>query len=611
MDILVNGSPVCLKDSFSFEYVEENRLFSGSDGYSLTITFPLRGCPQNLAIFGNINREDVVADKAVFDCSIRDRSFVKHGTITVTEIDDSEVKTQFLEGRSEANFKSAFDEIYINDLDLGHPKFFSPSDISPSDAWNNGVAALDFVALPWVNNESGNIQNCPKYSDGAYIWHSDTKGLSWQPYLLYIAKKICEALHYSYDFYDWEDNEDHRYLLVCNTLPWAWNMPNFAAALPHWTVTEFFSKLEAFLDAEFDIDHRAEHIDFAYTQVRLAQAAPVNIRKVLAEHSVAVSVENENCDYREAKNLAYAECDHEMWKYYSCDWFLKPRKHNAVVYDTLSELLSDNKWLATWNSQGGRGTNRNSVLYAKDIDAYFVVRAVQKTLLKENADLPNRYSYKCILQPINLFGARIVDDSDDAEQNELEFVPAWIDYTDPTYGNCLYLSFSGYDDMDTASAEINVGGHGESAEEYKERIDGTFYQPFTVQALEAGEKNKCDEFYDKIYVGWWDGTADFVNGKLPYPYVDDVVINEDWSGYFRPHSSLRLNDKAANAARKVYAVDTKRKYTFKFLSDTLPNPRALFFIRGKRYVCEKLTASFSEKGMSQLVKGEFWLVKDD
>ena len=158
-----------LKENTSFEFVEENRLFSGSDGYSLTITFPLRGCSQNIAIFGNINRADVAANKAVFDCSIRDGSFVKHGSIVITEINETEVKTQFLEGRSEANFDSDLDKIYINELDLGAPEYLSASQISPSFAWDNGSRNLSCVALPWVNNESGNIQNCPKYENGKYI----------------------------------------------------------------------------------------------------------------------------------------------------------------------------------------------------------------------------------------------------------------------------------------------------------------------------------------------------------------------------------------------------------------------------------------------------------
>ena len=118
MQIYVDNKLAALKKGTSFEYVAENRLFSGSDGYTLTITFPLNDCPQNIAIFGHINRADVATQKVIFDCEIRDKGFYKFGSITITEISESEVKTQFLEGRSEQNFDDTFDDIYINKLDL-------------------------------------------------------------------------------------------------------------------------------------------------------------------------------------------------------------------------------------------------------------------------------------------------------------------------------------------------------------------------------------------------------------------------------------------------------------------------------------------------------------
>ena len=36
------------------------------------------------------------------------------------------------------------------------------------------------------------------------------------------------------------------------------------------------------------------------------------------------------------------------------------------------------------------------------------------------------YLYKCRLQPLNLFGGRIAGDDEDADSQEIEFVPAWI-----------------------------------------------------------------------------------------------------------------------------------------------------------------------------------------
>ena len=39
--------------------------------------------------------------------------------------------------------------------------------------------------------------------------------------------------------------------------------------------------------------------------------------------------------------------------------------------------------------------------------------------------------------------------------------------------------------------------------------------------------------------------------------------------------------------------------------------RSVFHIRGKRYICEKITATFTEKnGMSQLLKGVFYPMQE-
>ena len=413
MHIYVNNRLAALKKGTSFEYVSENRLFSGSDGYTLSIIFPLRGCPENLAIFGHINRADVAAQRVIFDCEIRDKGFYKFGSITITEISETEVKTQFLEGRSEQNFDKTFDKVYINELDLGTPPTVYKSGITPANAWYPENSGCKCVALPWVNDYSGNIQNKAEHIvDDAvqhkshFEWSEDTTGLSWQPYLLYITKKICEAVGYAADFSKWEEVEEYKYLLICNTLPHAWYMPAFANALPHWTVEEYFEKLELFLGGEFDFDHRGKRITFALTQATLAAKRPVCLEDVVEEHSTEVKVDDERCEYLESKNLVYKDCDHEMWKFYSCDWFIKAWKAGAVRYKSMRELLEANRWLASWNGSTQRGSNRDKLLYAEDVDAYFIVRSLSKTLVeKRGGFMPNRYEYKMELRPVNLSGA--------------------------------------------------------------------------------------------------------------------------------------------------------------------------------------------------------------
>lgn len=604
MEIRINGKRAMLKKGTSFEYVAENRLFSGSDGYTLSITFPLRHCRENLDIFGHINRMDVIAGKVIFDCEIRDRNFYKFGSITITEINDAEVKTQFLEGRSEQNFDKTFDKVYINELDLGSPPTTSKTAITPLNAWQPNHSNPVCVALPWVNDYSGNIQNkAEHFVDDAlqnrshYEWSVDTTGLSWQPYLIYITKKICEAVGYTPDFSKWEDSEEYKYLLICNTLPFAWYMPGFANALPHWTVEEYFEKLELFLGGEFDFDHRGKRISFAFTQATLAEKQPVQLEHIIEEHSTEVKVEEENCEYAEQKNLFYKDCDHEMWKFYSCDWFIKGWQNRIIRYKSLTELMNANRGYATWRGQHGRNSNIDKLLYAEDCDAYFVIRAVSRQIQIEvrAGHIYVYYLYKCRLQPVNLFGGRIVKDDEEADSQEIEFVPAWIDDTEEKYGRVLFLSFSAYDEDNNTTSENDS--------------DHPFMQTHTVSSLAAGEKDKKAEYYDRIYVGFWDGSQNTM-GKLPRPWVEDIDIRDDWSNFNYLHFSLRINNRQQNRRRIIHNIEPKMKTTFKFLSDNIPDVRSVFLIRGKRYVCEKLTATFTENGMSQLIKGVFYPIKN-
>lgn len=596
MEIRINGKRAMLKKGTSFEYVAENRLFSGSDGYTLSITFPLRHCRENLNIFGHINRMDVIAGKVIFDCEIRDRNFYKFGSITITEINDAEVKTQFLEGRSEQNFDKTFDKVYINELDLGSPPTTSKTAITPLNAWQPNHSNPVCVALPWVNDYSGNIQNKAEHfindalqNRSHYEWSVDTTGLSWQPYLIYITKKICEAVGYTPDFSKWEDSEEYKYLLICNTLPFAWYMPGFANALPHWTVEEYFEKLELFLGGEFDFDHRGKRISFAFTQATLAEKQPVQLEHIIEEHSTEVKVEEENCEYAEQKNLFYKDCDHEMWKFYSCDWFIKGWQNRIIRYKSLTELMNANRGYATWRGQHGRNSNIDKLLYAEDCDAYFVIRAVSRQIQIEvrAGHIYVYYLYKCRLQPVNLFGGRIVKDDEEADSQEIEFVPAWIDDTEEKYGRVLFLSFSAYDEDNNTTSENDS--------------DHPFMQTHTVSSLAAGEKDKKAEYYDRIYVGFWDGSQNTM-GKLPRPWVEDIEIRDDWSNFNYLHFSLRINNRQQNRRRIIHNIEPKMKTTFKFLSDNIPDVRSVFHIRGKKYLCEKITATFTENGMSQLLK---------
>lgn len=642
MEILINGKQAFLKKNTSFEYISENSMFTGSDSYTLTITFPLKDCPQNIAIFGHINRQDVKKEKVVFNCDIRDKAFFKSGSITVTQISEAEVKTQFLEGRSEQNFDDTFDNIYINQLHLGYPSYTetSISHTTPAEAWKK-YPLKNWVALPWVNNTSGNIQNEVAIDgSGNYCWSNQYQHLTYQPYLLYILNMVCQAVEYTGDFSALEKST-FRYMLICNTLPHAWGIQDFATALPHWSLTEFFEQLELLLDGEFIINHKAKTINFKFLHNIMAEMPPVHIRKVVNKYSVDVSKDNKS-EYKGATNLMYADNDNRMWVYKSCQWYINEHKDEALVFTTLDELLSyaatlkecgvqhnENHHGVSYTRGYESNSDGNKLFYAEDVDTYFIMYCYKSTLYDslhvDSLDQDfNYYIYTNRLMPINEFGKLVVDK--EAEDVELNIVPAWIDYTDEEHGNCLFLE-CGEMSSDATWTENNgswsgvfSGGGFGGSDGYSSGSGDTDYnngelvQSETGMKIARGEQEQADEYFDKIYVAFWDGQNRH-QGMMPYPSVDSIEIDDNFHAEYTPFS-LRLNkengeDEQGNSLKYTFKIDNRKKYSFSFLADEIPDPRAVFFIEGGRYVCEKITATFHENtGKSQLLKGVFYLITE-
>lgn len=644
MIILVDNREALIKSGSSFDFVAENRLFLGRDSYTLNITFPLADCPQNCEIFGHIDRVDTSKPSRIYECSIQDGGMSVNGVLRITSVTNDSVTAQFAEGRCRQTATDPFENTYVNELDLGSFKQPVASRVSPAEAWQINSTpeqlTLDAVALPWINNSYPDPPNNDAVYDsetGTYRWADDTTNLSWQPYLLAIAKRICAAVGYGCDFSAWEAS-NFRYLIICNTLPASWDIYEYARALPHWTVSEFFEKLELFLLGEFSFDHRSRFVSFQFSRDALDAIPEVEIDNVVDSYSVELANDSDtNCDYLGAKRLAFKERDDVIWAYQSCDWFFatspappisfskfidlynryKPRLVVAPAVSPtkpgqsvpeLSLPFCDPPLGADGNPLFRQGYIRG-VFYAEDIDTSFVLRSIDvyscsygDSVKYDGKLLTGWHTQKYALTPVNTFGSGSPE-SDDVDTTEIEFIPPCIMDTDEPHGDMMFLSPSGFSENSDATGPND-------AETTPDDDRTHFRQNLPAATLEAGEPQELSEYYDSIYVGFWNGTLP-VPGKMPFPVLDRVVITSEWELAITPFADMRLTSPARSAASQLPKIDPAQKFKFSFLSSSVPNPRAVFHISGKRYVCEKITATFTENGMSQLLKGEFYPIADD
>lgn len=138
-------------------------------------------------------------------------------------------------------------------------------------------------------------------------------------------------------------------------------------------------------------------------------------------------------------------------------------------------------------------------------------------------------------------------------------------------------------------------------------IDGT-------QSIDKAEKEDRLQvfFLDKItqdsviQSGVYKGTA----VPLTMPFTDCSYMTNSLYRSYSPWSLALVRSEASSYLGQLHSVNftfnTKVKYTFKFVSDRMPDPTSVFHIRGKLYACEKIEANVTEEGFDRLMTGYFY-----
>lgn len=541
------------------DYNVENPLFTEGESYTLDIDLPYEN-----------DKNKILRDprtkwhgKLVLD------SIVKTGYIYVTSKKRATVSVQFVEKRP----SDIFDETYINTLSL--PSYYTREDCQ----FTYGPDQSDSVAVPWYNrtDETEHTRS---------VLGSSVEGM---PFLIKLVRRILEQLDFYVDLTEW-NNSTFRYLISCNVLPWQWGLAGgYENALPNWTVREFLTQLGYILHGKFIIDDEHMSVTFKFDG-SVQHNLPATKLEVFDDYEMTVE-DVTDCKYDSAKNVRFADLeDDAAGKYYSCPDTIK----NLVLKRSQTTLNLDLQHITHVNrEQSYDAALSKRLMWSPQIERYFIS-------LYYAYNPPSEGCYYSRFHVLNEFAPVIRNSSDEFE--EVKIVPVSIDLSTGRIFRRVILD-----------PKQNENAEDPTTEERYPQIENAFNN-----SVEAGGRV---EYYNRIFVGFW-FMYDGEHGEEWDSCDDGLYTNEEVPAVSRVHFTDSTGIKIFHAAydlslgdnlnitgdRKVEKIDPECLYKYSFLSHDIPDPSALFIIRGEKYVCKKLNIVFNANGMSERIEGEFYKV---
>ena len=606
--LTLNNLPAVIKAGFSIKLTQTNPYLTEAGSFTLDVTLPLKGCAENQRIFGAIHRPEMSLAHLVgtrYDMRLLAVPMVMDGYATVTSVSEMEVKVQLIAESS--NLKAEREivngqNIYIDKLDLGT----LPSQRSFEVAGDNGYQCSFFPVYSEADScivnktmvyigPTGNVQYrhflTAEMADGAY-------SIAPQPYLYMVIEKVLEALGYTVRTNTIRSNWMSR-IFIAN----AHADTVLAHLLPHWTVDEFLEEVRNFFGVYIIVE--GKNVDIIGRNEAYAGDGMViiDIKEVLDEHESDMNEDEEQKDISTA-NVAYdSEYDQmlclpdEVWE-------------NAIV-----KTFPNETQLAQWSSSTDADKTKSEYLMVnrEDGNCYAWLKNLQTDafefsrvncmppLIRENpydANTRRDIDIKLRIVPVRMTPQLIPHKQEWVTdglgwktfyKEEWVYVPMMT--TSQTTG-AIYQDYS-------INAAINPDSE-DSEHEVTEKLDviEVGYNP--LASWQASFKNKDDvTTYCDIRTAF---------GVSVWKLEDGAYWNIIMPGN---NEQFRLTQNIAPSIRKTametdYDIDTRCQHMISFLDGGIFPVKAVYNIKGKRYVCMKIEYTINERGLAPLKRGYFY-----
>lgn len=616
-ELFINKERVYLGDGVSVKLVDENPYFTKSEKYTYDIEVPLKGNPNNLKIFGNLQRIDV--SKTIVEMPayiIADNRCVINGTATVTSVTEDKIKIQILSGTAELNFQSKYEKQYVNELNLGYATKPDGSTVGSDEQLRSYVDSLTpeerykfmfgtfdqtkccfFPVYKSEFSSSYNNLGLFRDSDGTYSVHMDSlyyydnkenpidisegirgnvKGrIAVQPYLGYVVRLVFQALGYSV-LENHIETSALKNILIAN----ANNVTDFGQCLPHWTVAEFMTHIEHFFGVVFRIDDSNKSVRIISREVFYTTGNSENIDRSLEEYTVSSDAEetkdisDSNISYSFAKVDTLLKIDDEIVK-----------KAELKEFDTYEEAV-----------QNTRVYNANR--YGKIYD----VKGKQYIFYGSTVEGEDEKTYA--LKEVNQFRNLTRNEKDESSSIELKIVPVE-----------MYMGHQRWDNGAVMNLFLKI--YGKFFQCPMMAPSNFTYEKENVNIQEEieGNSNNGTDSQDLLEVAYNDGSLQTVQPdtgysyKFPWPFVrtGDILNGEKNRGFsFELNQVDGRNTMYDAVFGQLSKINTKSEYCIKFITDKMPDVMKRFVIHNRTFICEKIEYKITAKGIDQEKTGYFY-----
>lgn len=685
IQLFLDGMPAIPAANANIKLTSENPLYSDTTSYTYDVELPLDLPENRGIFGPIQRLEYPKSEREFDARLLADNVLLLTGKAHITSVTDKAVKVQLLGGSAAYNYRNKLDGLYIDELDLGSwetdaweltewrpgtpvtPSRGDGDTSRPPAAGKNGItdttdrivniisrdkngvsSDIAFTkniakATKWVNFPVMNLTAGFRCNKVGWLFDTESKtetgvlrGRLWwenekqpgmvapsiaiQPFLWVMAEKIAAAtgtLLPRENNVLFTDNEFLGRIFIVN----ANNFLDCRMCLPHWTVNEWWSKLEDAFGVVVSFDLGSGAMSICKRAERWSAADMVVVDNVVDEYSV--DLDDESVKDISASNVGFSDFDGD-----NAALLTDTQRQAARINDSfanLEELLAYGKSIG----ENGMRLQKDVLFYCADGRRYIFTEA-------------------CGFMEVDQFRPRIVDEEKDVDLN-LDFVPARyvedkaeVYYEYSNHGTrpwCEVLASIKVKVLavpDIPEMKWYLGGRAAperidleqliSNEEDPEVVEKSNGRSLCYIALAPSDGTNFEVIKGtKIHYLLTDysldslfhpagalciyGTANLGDEKPIDRYLSDAMPTSPpymVSLSLNPIEGVRTLASSTVSGEGLPKIKATVRHCFRFISDRMPDPTSLFLIRNRRFVCDKIEATITADGLQPLLTGYFY-----